>query len=381
MNDKNQVQPLVTWGLVVGAISAASGTFNALDEATANRRIVASLDDIKNYLISLHVKIDRLEAKTDQILSLLDNLPKVVRLIVREEVAVALLQERYAKLKNIKNNILILGNYRRYRINRQGWIELSETLTYLFDYENRLSYMFELIAGCELALAATRNRAKPFVVNMLNEKVTLISELHDELLSQIYTQIEQLLADLNNRSYVANHNLTTDLGSVSQLEYKGQSNRNRTVRYQERVCETRRGGCADDRYGVCWNEWRERQEPDHPFHSARDAHLRKVAKKVSAIKADLSQLGNLAAIIEEFGRYLDRITSLGVISDKGTLYFQTNPDAANSTQDFVVLSADEKAEFDEYYEDVNWDPDSSIYKDINPSEDTMYFSVIKRIEC
>ncbi len=371
------VRPLVAWGVVVGAISAAAGIFNAVDEAIASRAIRQSLREIKDYLVNLDQKLDQIEAQNREILRKLDKLPEKIRLIVQEIVEIALLNERYAKLKDIELNILELGQRRRYRLNRHGWTELSGALTYLFLFENRLSQMFRLIAGCELALVATRNKARPIVVNWINEKVKLIEALRADLGDIIDEELSVLTNLLNSTKFIKSHNLSPNLPDFSQLNYEEQPNRTRTVNYTERVCRYFEDRCGE-RYEVCRDEPRSRQAPDTPFHNARDRHIAKVEAKRKEIASLLSRLGELVAVIKRFEQYLATVESFSVTDDVTVMFYHvTFPDDSFQTADVGAMSEEMLASYGEYFDDLDALKPDSEFTDILETEETRYFSVIR----
>lgn len=221
----------MAWAIVIGAISAAAGLFNAVDEATSNRAIREKLDKVIDYLQAIDRKIDEIRAQNAEILRKLDELPKIVRAIVQEIVDIALLDERYTTLRDIHLNITTLRRDRDYRITQPGWKNLSLALTYLFDHENRISHIFRLISACELALATTRNQARPFIVALLKGKLALLHALKKDYEAAVSGELASLKAQLDNADYITHHNLNEHLVDFSQLNYGKQPNRQRTVQY------------------------------------------------------------------------------------------------------------------------------------------------------
>jgi hypothetical protein len=294
------------WQIVLSAIEVGSKLFGAVDDATTNRRIQSSLREIQRYIKDLGGKLDAIEANTRSILIQLDSLPQTIRLIVREEVELALLNEKYSNLKAIKDDIVYLDNRRRYRINEPGWTELRQAMTYLFMYENRISQLFRLMEGCELTLAATRNRAKPIVMTWMEEKIGLLDELRHDLESAIEGYTQSLLLLLENHAYINSHNLSTSLLNIDSLVFIKQPNR--LVRVQT---GTRRE--CNDFGGPCHGGTRCRDIPvygdvsDTAFHNSRDSHVVNINNLTSLVKTKLFELGALVSVIERMKLYVNRI--------------------------------------------------------------------------
>lgn len=340
------------WGLIFAGVSAAAGAFSAVDGYFSNRAMRESLAKIIDYLKVLDAKLDQVIAQNKAILEKLDELPRVIRAIVQEIVDFALLDERYATMHAIKLNILELKLDRKYRISEPGWRELSEALTYLFLHENRISYLFKLILACELALAATRNHAQPFIVRLLKDKLGLMHDLRDDYKNRIVGELNALKGMLDQTHFILSHNLKDDLADFGKLAYVKQPDRLRTISYTERVCHMRSDHCGND-WEVCHDEPRTRQEPDTPFHSARDSHVALIEQKRAMIGEMLEQFKNLQNVVSQFESYLARISKDKVASSSVMLFHPRSGAkvlAANSK--VAALSTSEQAAYVDYLDDV-----------------------------
>lgn len=349
------------FALIMGAVSAGSSTFNAVDEATSNRVIREKLDRVVSYLQALSEKLDAIQAQNTEILRRLDELPRIVRAIVQEVVSDALLDERYSAIRSIQLNITQLRLDRIYRITEPGWREFSKVLTYLFDHENRISYLFRLILACELAIAATRNQARPFILALLAQKLSLLRLLRDDYVARVSSEIDALKALLDNSQYIQEHNLTEGLGSFDSLSFKKQPNRDRTVTYFETECKTRMGhGPEYTEYEVCKDVQKTRTEPDNAFHGARDAHVSAIEGRISSIKAMLSSLKALSGVLAAFERYQKKVESLPTPVDT-VLLFYPRTDAQAASRDTANQMSEEEASAFGYY--TAGEPDLIAYSD------------------
>ena len=338
------------WGLVIAGIGAGASLFNAIDEATSNRAIREKLDKLIGYITDLDRKVDVIHAQNLEILERLDALPKVVRAIVQEIVDEALLDERYASLHAIKLNITKLRLDREYRITAPGWRDLSSALTYVFMYENRISYLFRLILASELALGATRNYASPFIVSLLKQKIALLDALRDDYVARIEIDLQILKTLLDNTQYIASHNLSDDLAKFEELAFQKQPDRLRTVHYTVQECRTRVGHCGEV-YDICRDVPRTREEPDTPFHTARDNHVAAVNLQIPVIAEKLSFLANLSGVIERFKNYLHRVSDLAVSSNEVVLFHQFSG-AIPMAEGLAALSQEEEETYSDYYDGV-----------------------------
>ncbi|MCK1366375.1 hypothetical protein [Bradyrhizobium sp. 62] len=341
------------WGLIFAGISAAASAFSAVDSALSNRSIIDSLSRVIHYLEQIDAKLDVVLQQNKEILRKLDELPRVVRAIVQEIVDVALLDERYATIQSIKLNITKLKLGKSYRITEPGWRELSGTVTYLFLHENRISYLFRLILACELALAATRNEAKPFIIALLQGKLDLLRALETDFKQRLASELDTLKSMLDQTQYIVSHNLSNSLDDFSKLIYVKQPDRMRTIQYSERVCHTKIGHCGEE-HEVCHDEPRQRQEPDTPFHSARDNFVSQIEQRRAIIIAMLNDLKNVRSVIAEFEKYLKRVNELHAHSPNVMLFHSitsvtalVHPSALKPT-----LTTDETEAMKAYYSDV-----------------------------
>jgi hypothetical protein len=343
------------WALIFAGISATAGVFSAVDSALSNRSILDSLERIIHYLQDLDAKLDIVIEQNKEILRKLDELPKVIRAIVQEIVDVALLEERYATIISIKLNITTLKLDKNYRITEPGWRELSGAITYLFLHENRISYLFRLLLACELALAATRNQAKPFIVSLLKSKLELLKALDTDFMQRISGELDTLKAMLDQTQYIVSHNLSNNIDDFSKLTYVKQPNRTRTVDYMERVCVTRTGHCGEE-HEVCHNETRQRQEPDTPFHSARDNLVGQIEQRRAVITQMLIELKNIRSVIAEFEKYLKRVQALAALGDTVMLFHSITPVRMSAKLAAlnvnVTLTAEESEVMKAYYADA-----------------------------
>lgn len=372
------------WQLIVSAMSAGANLFNAVDEAIANRVISESIRNIQNYLVELSQKISQIEANTRLILQKLDELPNRLRIIVREVVETALLNERWATLKRIHDDIIYLNNYRIYRINKPGWKDLSEALNYLFLYENRLSYVFKLIESCEMALGATRGRATPVILVWLKEKIDLIELLYNDLDIEIQKELMRLQEDLNNTNYIKEHNLDSNLEHISKLSYTKQPNRSYRAQIgTRRECREWVGPCRV--HEVCHDEPVYGQVPDTGFHQARDRHASNIEAQIKVIDNKLSILSALVSLLNKLKKYYETIDNAKPIDvkDKVVLVYTTPKKTLTGYKELPKITDEMLELFNNYFKESGDETKIKVFhKDDNEQRmDTKYFYEVIKIPC
>lgn len=208
---------------LTGGASFAVGVIGYFAQRAENRRIIGLLKDIKQHLNRIETKIDTLIAQNIEILNILDELPNKIRAIVREEVRneinISKLGERYSSLNRIQNNYFLLpeDERTRYRIHSSGWDELSDILTYLFLYENRLSYMARLITASEFAQVASEKRATGVILNLVTDKRFYVNSLFMKVVNTFNEKYTRII-DLLDSEYVESYNLEARL--EYRLEYQ-----------------------------------------------------------------------------------------------------------------------------------------------------------------
>lgn len=316
----------MAWGLVIAGIGAAAGVFNAFDEYNANRQIRADLDEIKKYLIGLRSAVAELQRQNTVILAKLDLLPGQIRQIVTEVVDVALLTERYSTVDDIRDNFLVLRGGRSYSLRSLEWLNFSNAMGYLFDHESRISKVFSLIEVCEIALVITKKRSLLLVIVRLDEKISALRPLFEDLTADIESRLQKLKIDLDKTTFIRDHNLSPDLPTWGELRYTPQPDREIEESYTEQEChyEERPGRYADRLVRVCRDVRRTRRVPDRAFHAARDAHVNGIRAQIAIISDLLATIGPLKEALDALVAYRDRITEgndFSAIHESAPLYF------------------------------------------------------------
>ncbi len=313
----------MSWSIGLAAASAVFGGFNAYDEYHANRQIRRDLEKIKDYLKGIDLKLDDVLEQNRQILLALDKLPEQFREILWEVQSEGMLAERYSVIGNIRDNYLLLNGGRRYRIRSEEWIVFSTAMAYLFDHEYRPSKTFALIYVCEVALVITKERALPYVIPRVIEKRDDFIELRKDVLEELFIKLSDLKKRLDNKKYIASHNLTPELKDIDDLEYMKKPDRTISEPYQKEVCrwEWVPGRHVDRRVKKCKFVTKYRDVPDRKFHRARDKYLGGLSFYIEAIKKVVNQIKEVNGVINSFDVYLSRISSQSLIlSDIPTLF-------------------------------------------------------------
>ncbi len=222
---------------IIGGMSSTLGFF---EERSENRKIISNLrnlnrklDEVQNYLIKMDSKIDELLEQNKEILLKLDQLPLKIESIVIKIVDESELRNRYSNLNAIQNNFFLLPKRarKRYKINSDGWGMLSQDLSYVIYYENRISESFELINLCEFAIVASEGKGLPVIANLVNMKTNLIERLQKETENNLIEQYNSLLSILNDKRYILNYNFSEDLSSIDQISYTIANDKNTTETY------------------------------------------------------------------------------------------------------------------------------------------------------
>lgn len=340
----------MAWGLVFAGISAAAGAFNAYDEYHSNRTIRRDLEKIKEYLIGIRSTVLEIQRQNAEILDRLDKLPIEIRQIVIEVVDTRFLLERYSEISTIRDTFLTLRGGRAYGIRSQEWLMYSSAMGYLFDHENRVSRVFDLINVCEIALVITKERASPLVLLRLENKIEAINDLAEDLFGEIEGKLKKLKIDLDNTRFVITHNFSEDLGSFDDLTYQLHPNRTKTQHYTKQVCHWETRGRYDHQVKVCKDVRKTRQVPDEAFHSARNRHNSLLKAQISTLREDINEYGHLLAAKGSLEKYLGRITEssfVKALTGDPVMYF----DDLDSNPTIDSLGLDSIPQVDE--DDIN----------------------------
>jgi hypothetical protein len=368
------------WGLVFAGVSAAAGAFGAFDSHNSNRQIRQDLDKIKKYIVGLQRSVDEIKAQNSQILQKLDLLPEKIRQIVTEIVDVALLRERYSVTNDIRDNFLILRGGRGYNIRDTEWLKFSDAMSYLFEYEYRLSKTFDLINICEIALVITKERALSLVVLRIDQKIQSLMILQNALQENIESKLDKLKIDLDNKSYISEHNLTTNLDDFGKLTYTSYPNRVITQQYTERVCHYESNGGGGGRYGggggrteVCVNVIKTREIPDSAFHISRDKHLNSIKEQVSELTSlikEFSYLVGLTTTLKKYRAAISNESSQKIFDTEKPMYFFETIN--EPTDEKKILKSLDWNDVDDYIDGCHGDCDSTESILIEPDNKSFY---------
>jgi hypothetical protein len=245
-------------------------------------------------------------------------------------------------------------------------------MNYIFDHENRISHLFELINICELALIITRDKVKSLVILRLDQKIENIVSLIKELESNIENDLEKLIIDLNNKKYILSHNLSANLPDLSKLEYKAQPDREIKQIYFVKECETRCvGRLCDAEVTRCWNEPKDRMVPDKQFHEARDKYVNSIKSEAGKIKNKILEFAEMNAVLNVFEKYRSRISP----KPKEKVLFEEKPlvfidiKKSSSKTNKTILNETELAEF--FNDNENFD-----FEDPNFTQENQSFNGI-----
>jgi|GEM_PF-5726580 len=344
------------WGLVFAGVSAAAGLFNAIDESRANRRIIADLSEIKKYLKNIKKSIRFVKLQNEEILLKLDELPIRITRIVETVVSNAILEEKYSDIDDLRENFITLSRWRGVSLRGREWSKFSSSINYVFDHENRISRLLDLISISELALCITKNRAKSIVVLRLDNKIDSLEFLTNTFQEKIESQLEKLIIDLNNTKYIKSHNLSPELGDLKNLVFKKQPNRNKTQYYIEEVCETYIGGTREvDRVITkCKNVRRSRQVPDVQFHNLRDNYINLINNTIQTIEKQILEFGQLTSILNCLKKYRNNISekSIKTILDIEEPMLFLDTDLSNKIDNPQSISSSELNKFLEIKDEV-----------------------------
>lgn len=334
------------WGLVFAGVSAVSGLFNAVDESQANRKIIANLNEIKNYLKDLKKSVRYIKQQNKEILLKLNELPIRIRQIVDEIVQTALLEERYSDLDDVRENFMTLRRWRRVSIRSQEWQRYSAGLNYIFDYENRISRLFDLIPLSEFALCITRNRAEPLIILRLEQKIQNLDDLIDEFKKRIEVDLEKLLLDLNNINYISSHNLSEELDDFKNLVFTKVSDRTITERYfvsetYQHCTSGHRPGDGPDCHFRTRQVPRHRTVPDKKFHISRDNFVQKIGDQINLISQDILSFSQIVTVTNSLKNYRNLLSQKSIEeiikNAKPLLFFDNDStEVVDSTEEFDI---------------------------------------------
>jgi len=298
----------MSFQLLFTAIGTGLNIVSSLDTADYRSRVLSEFSELRQYLNEISRKIDTLLDQNRLMLERLDMLPEQIFQITDEVVGAHLLTERYVAIRARYTLYVALTNEDDWERSHAGFLDYNEDLHYIFLKEYRLSHMLRLIPASELAIAVYGSFALPVIRLLVDEKLFRLIELNNAMEDGLVERLEKLLTLLNNKRFVANHNLSRDLSDFDSLSYSMHGHRNKTESYVERVCEDRDVTCCRSRV-VCRNVTRHRTVLDTSFNNQLDEHRGRVERLVAGIRAELPVFSDLKQVITIVKKYQ---ASLGV---------------------------------------------------------------------
>lgn len=329
---------------IIGGIASVASYFSERNE---NRRMLEKLDEITNYLKVIENEIQVLKNQNKQILVKLDEIPFKIEKIVEKIVDVALLNERYSSLERIKNNFLLIpGGEDRYLVHTIGWDELSENLTYLYLFENRISYLFNLFALSEFSILASNFQGTPIIKNLVDKKRECVQNLYNKVEDNYFEILNQFVSKIDNKKYIKSHNFSPKLNTLNEFKLIEQPNKIETEEYKVEKCETEyhnQGGRynSGNEYRVCKYETKTRPNKTNiNFNKTKAEHI-------NSIKIILSKLENIVSDLIELRVIINILTDYSELIENDYQYYDYNKEI------YLPIKSSEKSTENEYFMKAN----------------------------
>ena len=328
--------PLEVFAIVRAGAETAKSVFEAIGafrDAFGDRGS-RDLRAIRSRLAEMDRKLDMVLLANAELLRKLDELPELIRVIVRGEVRQELLDKAYAELEGVQQTFLALPEGTRFSMTSSGWMEIVTRLSYLFDKDSRISQLPTLLRWCEFALIVSQGGANPVVAHFVARRAEQLNVAKLDLDQRALVALSVVHAAVNS-PYLTSNNIET-VRSIDELAASYAPDRFNTTVTSHRECiDENTGG---DRPGRprCTTITTETTEIDKGFSDARNALRASVDVAIREAKTAVPASFQVAEASRLAREYLASIANAGNPSRIGEIATLILPDSPDSVA-FVAL--------------------------------------------
>lgn len=261
---------------VMGAasvVSAVAGTLSSLKSLFSKKpRPSDPVVALRPFFDAISAQLGEVRSQNIQIISRLDKLPEIIRLVIRDEMRDANLEVQYSNLKSLYNLYFseLNDSDPDWTLTVEGAQLISAPLHYIFENEYRVSKLYELIQFTFFADVATKEGARSIWRKLLAEKIVQQQLPYSVLLSKYDGIISELRSALGS-GFVASHSLSAY--PTAPLSYTLVGNRTKIITVltgYDRVPVYKVDCCKVTYENV--PKYENREVPDEGFNAALAAH-------------------------------------------------------------------------------------------------------------
>ncbi len=202
------VDPVTAMQITAAVASIASFVFD-FGHSSKQRR---QLQDIIDYLAKIEKEILVIKAQNDEILKKLDELPFKIQSVLRTELKINELDNRYENLAALKKYFLVesekTGKPKYYPRRATEYVNLYTDLSFISSQEYRIGYSVEILEYLDFGLLATDAKLREFVIALLKERIDYMNGILKALQDKTKQNAENIVTLVKNHpQYIRETNL------------------------------------------------------------------------------------------------------------------------------------------------------------------------------
>lgn len=315
INEELEIQPRLFDPASIATIgSAVVGAFGAIENTLSNVRS-------REYLQAMANDISQMKIQLATVLSELDELPVTIRNIIKEEVSLAMLSDKYIELESIEITAYSLMEDSTYVLSERAWYRSCYLLRYICNCENRLSYIPDFVRACEIIMFISNSGGKDIVLRNVEDKYNLIESLYKDLKQSCIEAISELTSYLNHPEFIKSYYFDEVSLNVDGIKYTPLPDKNTVETYSYKECywvTLPAEGEISDKPGHknppmlkerrCVTKTGKRTvDSAVRFNHDKNEHIIKIEAFKSTAKLALKKFRDVSAVIELLDKYRSKL--------------------------------------------------------------------------
>lgn len=215
---------------IIGAIETIKSLFSKKPKPTD------PVSALKPYLVAIINHLQFIEQQNKEIIQKLDSLPEIFRGILRDELHNQRLTDHYNNLESLYLTLSAIGDHEKWDLSSAGWISISESLTYIYRYEYRISKISEILLWTSFADFASGGKANAVFLALIENKIDYLASSRSEVQAKYEVSVKQLRS-LVSAEYVSQSNID-QISRIEDLQFSLCSDKTKTIQVQREVVET-----------------------------------------------------------------------------------------------------------------------------------------------
>ena len=292
---------------VAGAISTVKSLFGKKPKPSDPVAV------LKPYVVAILNHLAAIEQQNREIIKRLDKLPEIFRDILKKELNVSALDGHYSNLKSKYLALSAMDDQNGWELSTDGWLSIGQSITFLYDFEYRLSKIPEVVLWTFFADYASGGKVRSIFRALIGTKLVHLGVSRAEVQTNFDLQVKSLRVLLSTE-YVALSNID-QITRLEDLQYTMQADRTKVIQVSRQVTEQYfEGDCcrAKTRIKVIIED---KTVPDDVFNNGRDGTRLAIQTNLPAAIQIGQDLTEICAAQQLLQWTLDELSEKGFVNE------------------------------------------------------------------